>query len=87
MMAGVEGLEPSRTVLETGMLPLHHTPKILTVTVYHNDARVSREKVNIFTCHISHNQPYVLLVQEDYLYNLKHNSRFQYSGRLIPIFP
>ena len=26
-MAGVEGLEPSRTVLETGMLPLHHTPK------------------------------------------------------------
>ena len=25
-MAGVEGLEPSRTVLETGMLPLHHTP-------------------------------------------------------------
>ena len=27
VMAGVEGLEPSRTVLETGMLPLHHTPK------------------------------------------------------------
>ena len=26
-MAGVEGLEPSRTVLETDMLPLHHTPK------------------------------------------------------------
>ncbi len=26
-LAGVEGLEPSRTVLETGMLPLHHTPK------------------------------------------------------------
>ena len=25
-MAGVEGLEPSRTVLETVMLPLHHTP-------------------------------------------------------------
>ena len=25
-LAGVEGLEPSRTVLETGMLPLHHTP-------------------------------------------------------------
>ncbi len=25
-MAGVEGLEPSRTVLETGMLPLHYTP-------------------------------------------------------------
>ena len=27
LVAGVEGLEPSRTVLETGMLPLHHTPK------------------------------------------------------------
>ncbi len=27
VVAGVEGLEPSRTVLETGMLPLHHTPK------------------------------------------------------------
>ena len=27
ILAGVEGLEPSRTVLETGMLPLHHTPK------------------------------------------------------------
>ena len=27
LLAGVEGLEPSRTVLETGMLPLHHTPK------------------------------------------------------------
>ena len=26
ILAGVEGLEPSRTVLETGMLPLHHTP-------------------------------------------------------------
>ena len=26
-LTGVEGLEPSRTVLETGMLPLHHTPK------------------------------------------------------------
>ncbi len=26
-MAGVEGLEPSKTVLETGMLPLHYTPK------------------------------------------------------------
>ena len=25
-MAGAEGLEPSRTVLETGMLPLHHAP-------------------------------------------------------------
>jgi hypothetical protein len=25
-VAGVEGLEPSRTVLETVMLPLHHTP-------------------------------------------------------------
>ena len=31
-MAGVEGLEPSRTVLETGMLPLHHTP-ILTLCI------------------------------------------------------
>ncbi len=26
ILAGVEGLEPSRTVLETGMLPLHYTP-------------------------------------------------------------
>ena len=26
-MAGAEGLEPSRTVLETAMLPLHHAPK------------------------------------------------------------
>ena len=26
-MAGVEGFEPSPTVLETGMLPLHQTPK------------------------------------------------------------
>ena len=25
-LAGVEGLEPSKTVLETAMLPLHHTP-------------------------------------------------------------
>ena len=25
-MAGAEGLEPSRTVLETAMLPLHHAP-------------------------------------------------------------
>lgn len=25
-LAGVEGLEPSRTVLETGMLPLHYAP-------------------------------------------------------------
>ena len=30
ILAGVEGLEPSRTVLETGMLPLHHTPKFST---------------------------------------------------------
>ncbi len=27
LMAGAEGLEPSRTVLETAMLPLHHAPK------------------------------------------------------------
>ncbi len=26
MLAGAEGLEPSRTVLETAMLPLHHAP-------------------------------------------------------------
>lgn len=26
-LAGVEGLEPPSTVLETVMLPLHHTPK------------------------------------------------------------
>ena len=26
-LAGAEGLEPSRTVLETAMLPLHHAPK------------------------------------------------------------
>ena len=25
-LAGAEGLEPSRTVLETGMLPLHYAP-------------------------------------------------------------
>ena len=25
-VAGAEGLEPSRTVLETAMLPLHHAP-------------------------------------------------------------
>ena len=25
-LAGAEGLEPSKTVLETGMLPLHHAP-------------------------------------------------------------
>ena len=25
-LAGAEGLEPSRTVLETAMLPLHHAP-------------------------------------------------------------
>ena len=25
-MAGAEGLEPSRTVLETAILPLHHAP-------------------------------------------------------------
>ena len=31
ILAGVEGLEPSRTVLETGMLPLHHTPKYKAV--------------------------------------------------------
>ena len=34
ILAGVEGLEPSRTVLETGMLPLHHTP-ISKVLVYY----------------------------------------------------
>ena len=28
IVAGAEGLEPSRTVLETGMLPLHHAPKL-----------------------------------------------------------
>ena len=28
-MAGAEGLEPSRTVLETAMLPLHHAPLFL----------------------------------------------------------
>ena len=26
VLAGAEGLEPSRTVLETGMLPLHYAP-------------------------------------------------------------
>ena len=26
VMAGAEGLEPSTTVLETGMLPLHYAP-------------------------------------------------------------
>ena len=26
-LAGAEGLEPSRTVLETAMLPLHHAPR------------------------------------------------------------
>ena len=29
VLAGAEGLEPSRTVLETAMLPLHHAPKTL----------------------------------------------------------
>ena len=29
VLAGAEGLEPSRTVLETGMLPLHHAPVFL----------------------------------------------------------
>jgi hypothetical protein len=29
ILAGAEGLEPSRTVLETAMLPLHHAPKTL----------------------------------------------------------
>ena len=28
-LAGAEGLEPSRTVLETGMLPLHYAPKYI----------------------------------------------------------
>ena len=27
IVAGAEGLEPSRTVLETAMLPLHHAPR------------------------------------------------------------
>ena len=31
LLAGVEGFEPSRTVLETGMLPLHHTPIFLMI--------------------------------------------------------
>ena len=34
VLAGVEGLEPSRTVLETGMLPLHHTPIYLLPKYY-----------------------------------------------------
>ena len=34
VMAGVEGFEPSRTVLETGMLPLHHTPIFATSLLY-----------------------------------------------------
>ena len=34
ILAGVEGLEPSRTVLETGMLPLHHTPLFATIILY-----------------------------------------------------
>ena len=29
VMAGAEGLEPSTTVLETGMLPLHYAPIIM----------------------------------------------------------
>ena len=33
ILAGVEGLEPSRTVLETGMLPLHHTPMLFSFKV------------------------------------------------------
>ena len=42
ILAGVEGLEPSRTVLETGMLPLHHTPMIATVILYAKGDEMSR---------------------------------------------
>ena len=34
-MAGAEGLEPSTKVLETHVLPLHHTPKHLFSIAWH----------------------------------------------------
>lgn len=35
LLAGVEGLEPSRTVLETAMLPITSYPYILFFSAYH----------------------------------------------------
>ena len=32
LLAGAEGLEPSTKVLETHVLPLHHTPTLLAAT-------------------------------------------------------
>ena len=41
LMAGAEGLEPSTKVLETHVLPLHHTPKHL-LSIAWNPAIVNR---------------------------------------------
>ena len=41
-LAGAEGLEPSRAVLETAMLPLHHAPIIFMrhLTLEYNSTKV-----------------------------------------------
>ena len=33
-LAGAEGLEPSTKVLETHVLPLHHTPTLIALNYY-----------------------------------------------------
>ena len=46
-MAGVEGLEPSRTVLETGMLPLHHAPMVFSWLNIAQSSRKHLPKVSV----------------------------------------
>ena len=46
-MAGAEGLEPSRTVLETGMLPLHHAPMVFSWPSFEQNGRKRLPKVSV----------------------------------------
>lgn len=48
IVAGAEGLEPSRTVLETAMLPLHHAPSQSTSLLYHPSKYLSSANFKFF---------------------------------------
>lgn len=48
-LAGVVGVEPTSTVLETGILPLNYTPIGFTYLIYHNKNKYA---IGIFTINV-----------------------------------
>ncbi len=58
-MAGVVGIEPTSTVLETGVLPLYYTP-IVTIILYQNEANIASGLIKGFLA-VSVNKGFFLL--------------------------